>query len=113
MKQLFAGLVGLGVILLVASFLWPRLDDGRSTWTDDKASAYQEVSARYHGLSVGNPNKPENRRLLDETKAKFEVLKSELDSTRERGNRVAAWLRWTGVVLAIVGAAGVMTTREP
>ena len=113
MKQLCTGFIAAGLILVVASVIWPKLDTGRSSWSDEKAKAYQDVSLDYHNLSFRDPNKAENRRLLDETKAKFEVLKSELDSSRERGNKVATWLRWTGVVLAIVGGVGVMTTREP
>ena len=112
MKAVCTGFVVLGFILMAASFLWPQLDDGSTTWTDEKAAAYQDVSLQYHNLSFRDLDNEENRRQRDETKAQFEALKSELDGSRDRGNRVATWMWWSGVVLAAVGVVGALTTSE-
>jgi hypothetical protein len=112
MKQLFAGFVAVGIVLLVASVVWPKVNSGTSSWTDEKAKEFQDVSLQYHNLSFRDLNKEENRRQLEEAKTQFDALKSELDSVRARSAGVATWLWWSGVVLAVVGAGGVLTTRE-
>lgn len=111
MKSAFSVLVVLGIILLAASFLWPQLDDGSATWTDDKAAAYQEVSARLHILSFRDLSKVENKELFDEADGQHKKLDAQLQSARDRGAHTAFWLKIAGGVLAAIGGVGYLIQR--
>lgn len=112
MKHLFAGVVAFGLLLVIASFIWPKFDTGASERTNEQTKAYADASVQYHSRSYLDLSKDENRRLLDEAKAEWEKLNAELVSARDRGERVARWLWRVGAVLAAGGAVGVMATRD-
>ena len=113
MKGTFLLLVALGMAFLVTGFLWPRMDSGRASWTEEKAVAYQEVSAKLHGLSFRDLNKAENKSLFDETKQKYDELDAQLQHARNRGDNVGYWLKVGGGVLAGVGGIGFLLIRDP
>ena len=112
MKLLSSLLVVGGILLLGVSFLWPAVDNGSSTWTDDKAAEYQEVSARLHGLSFRDLNKAENKKLFDEAESQYRALDDQLQNARTRGSRTAFWLKIVGGVLAAVGGVGYLLQRD-
>lgn len=112
MKVVFSIVLALGIALIVASLVWPRLDDGRSTWTDEKAAAHQEVSARLHGLSFRDLKKEENKKLFDEANSQYRELDAQLQQARHRGDAVGFWLKVVGGVLAGVGGIGFLVNRE-
>lgn len=95
-----------------ASFLWPSMDDGRSTWTEEKSAAYQDVSARLHGLSFRDRSDPEVKELFDQAESEYRTLDSQLQAARTRGTRTAFWLKIVGGVLAAIGGVGVFLQRD-
>jgi hypothetical protein len=112
MRALYLLSVGTGVCLLVASVFWSKIDNGKSSWTEEKAAAYQEVSARLHGLSFRDLSKEENKSLFDKAQSEYEVLDTQLQHARTRGSRTAFWLKVAGGVLAVIGGVGVFMQRD-
>lgn len=108
----------LGMVLVAASFLWQRIGGGASSWTKEKALAYQEVSARVHGLTVKmstTPPEGQTRALQDElvdAQAEYGELRGELDAARGAPGRFARLLRYLGVFLAIAGGVGIAWSRS-
>ncbi len=109
------GTIGLGLALFIISALWARLFPPTQSWTQEKAQRMSEVKARLNNLSfmINSPKnfhsgpdigtlKAESDSLLKE----FEQLKTDFESATERPQTVASILRWTGLVLAAVGAIG-------
>lgn len=116
MKQTCLALVAIGIASLVASFIWPHLDDGRGAWTEEKAKAYSEVSSRSHALATKLGTRgatEEDMRLAEQADAEFRAMKAELDYARTRGDRVGFWLKIIGGVLAGVGGVGFLAARDP
>jgi len=41
-----------GLLCVALSVAWPAISNGQSSWSDEKAVAYQEASAKVHELSM-------------------------------------------------------------
>ena len=100
-------LIGLGLIAL--SLIWRSISSGKTTWTDEKALAYQSASAEVHRLSMqageSEPEKP-SRKLHDklaDAQSKYVDLRAELDAARSRPARIATILRYTGILFLAAG----------
>lgn len=119
MKQLIVfGAIGLGVLLLVLSGVWPSLFPGTSTWTEEKSVRWTQVKDRLHNLGfvVKNPNQrvsmhsgPETgtaKEEYDRLKKESEELKVEFQSAHDRPNTIAKVFKWTGISLAGLGIVG-------
>jgi hypothetical protein len=117
-------LIGLGILLLVLSSVWPRLFPGTSTWTPEKASRWAEIKDRLHNLSflVNNPRArvsmhsgPElgaAKAEYDRIKKEGEQLKAEFEAAAVRPSTVARVLKWTGISLAGLGIIGWYVVKE-
>jgi hypothetical protein len=97
----------LGLLLVAFSFLLPALDNGSSEWSNDKALQYQQTAERIHQLSgspSGLPNAADRQALLE-----AQEEHDRLDKERRQAVDSAAWraaaLRWTGILLTLLGIA--------
>ncbi|MEQ8209123.1 MAG: hypothetical protein RH917_04760 [Lacipirellulaceae bacterium] len=114
--------VGLGVILLLASFLWSTIFPATATWTEEKNARMVELQNNAHKLlylaesarskpKYDGPTPEEARAKFDEAKAELDTLKAEFESIRDRPNTVATYLKWIGSGAVLLGAIGVMAAR--
>jgi hypothetical protein len=113
-----------GLLCVALSVAWPAISNGQSSWSDEKAVAYQEASAKVHELSMqAGSTAPENQsrtmhEQLAEAQSKYAALRTQLESVRSQPARIALVLRYTGLallvggVIALVKSAG-KNTAEP
>lgn len=112
------GLIGVGVLLLLASGLWTTMFPGTSSWSQEKDQRLTEVAMRMHvlrftvGKAEANPSmhggpdlikaKAELASLTEETTA----LTNEFKGIQARPHTMSKFMKWTGISLAIVGICG-------
>jgi hypothetical protein len=118
MKQIVAGLIGLGILLLFASVIWVSWFSGGSGFTLEKADRWNEVKNRIHNLSFILNAPPGTMKMhkgpdLGQAKAEYEELKKESEQLEmdysgayESPKTTAKALRWTGLSLAVIGVIG-------
>ena len=113
-----------GILLMMASAVWPLAADGRSRWTPDKAARFEEIGAGLHELSHARAHASPSHhhdeqehehdasRELAAAQRAYQQLARELDAVRAGPQRTAGWLRWTGIGIAAVGSLGYWARRE-
>ena len=107
-----------GMLLIGLSFVWPRMFPPQAAWPDDKAEAYQAASAELHRLSIQTGTAaPENqtraaRDQLADAQANYATLRTELDDVRSRPARIGIILRYSGILLAVVGSIWTIASRH-
>jgi hypothetical protein len=118
------GLIGVGLLLLVLSGLWPTLFPGTSLWTEAKAARWAEIKDRLHNLSflVNNPRArvsmhsgPElgtAKAEYDRIKQEGEQLRLDFETAANRPQTVSAVLKWSGISLASLGVIGWYVVRN-
>ncbi len=97
--------VGLGLLLIVASFVLPRFDRGQSDWSTDDALELQQAAARFHELSFSTSvmsSREDKQQLRDAAE-----LHKDLNDRRRAAIDAAEWrkmsLRWAGVAITLAG----------
>jgi hypothetical protein len=110
--------------MIGSSFLFASSQSpGLGRWDDRQAAAYQQAASRLHELSheaaeAAEANEGGEARVHEElaaARAKYDALRSQLDSARRAPVRLAAVLRWAGIALSMGGVLVyiVVTTSEP
>jgi hypothetical protein len=102
-----------GFAAVIASFVWPRFDGGRSAWTEQKAIELQRAQSTIHKLGghehSGPMQSPQSSPLSHEEQeyrealAAHENLRAELEQAQSRGQRISRWLLWGGLTLVMAG----------
>lgn len=111
-------LLSAGLLLIGMSFVWLAMKPSHRAWPDDKAEAYQAASAELHRLSIQTgATAPENqtraaRDQLADAQANYAALRTELDDVRSRPARIGIILRYTGILLAVVGSIWTIASRH-
>ncbi len=112
------GMVGLGLLLLLASGVWVSVFPGTSSWTQEKDNRLAEVGKRMHVLSFVVGNAEANPRMHggpDLPKAKAELvalteenktLMDEFKGVQARPQTMSKVMKWSGISLMLVGIAG-------
>ena len=99
----------IGILMIVASFLVPHRPIGRANWSNAQASEYQQTALRLHELSheaaeaADKSAKDAVAEELATARAKFDSIRSELDSATQLPQRFGAVLRWGGVLASAAG----------
>jgi hypothetical protein len=112
------GMIGIGVLLLLASGVWSSLRPGTSSWSTEKDQRLREVSDKMHLLTYkvanaeshpsmhGGPDlvkaKAELTSLVEENKA----LTDEFKGVQARPQTMSTLMKWSGISLALVGIIG-------
>lgn len=119
-----AGLISIGVVLVVLGSAWATMFPGTSSWTPEKAERLTELRRTLHNLAIaaGSPANEVNARVATspvQAKAEYDRLKPECDrllaevnTASASPNRTASMLRWTGISLAAVGIVGWYAVRQ-
>jgi hypothetical protein len=107
------GISIVGVAAVIASFLWPRFDGGRSAWTEQKAVELQRAQSTLHKLGGHEHSGPIQRSqssLLSHEDQEYQAaltthenLRAELEHAQNRGQRIRQWLLFGGLALVIAG----------
>ena len=108
----------IGFVLLVMSFLTSVLFPVEKAWTPEKSQAMRQVSNDARDISVriaaaeGGKSSlkgealeslKQQRDLLEEKRAS---MQAEFEKASNSSNKMASWLRWSGI-LAAIGGLGV------
>jgi hypothetical protein len=116
--------VGLGVFLLLASFVWGFLFPPSRGWTEEKSLRLRELSGKAHIL-VGEvyeaKSKPNTRggrdaadleREFKQVTAELEELGNEAEGKINATKTAAQILRWSGAAFIVAGALVVFAKRR-
>jgi hypothetical protein len=110
MSYLPPAAIGLGILLLAASWLWPYVFDPKAHWNETQAGGLAEagieVKVLSHRVQEARTN-AERQRLqsrLDEARKQFDLSSGELEHARGRYQLPITLLRWSGTVLLVLGA---------
>jgi len=111
--------LGVGIILVGLSLVWPRIIGG-AVWSQRQASEHAEASAELHRLSHarahaadhGAEGKEEHKAgSLAEARQRYQRSQAALQQAQAY-RRGSTWLlRWVGGVCALLGAAGCFLLR--
>lgn len=115
-------LVGLGIVLLGLSFLWPLLFPASRSWTKEKSKQMTKLQNEAHKLlfmvdraktrpTPGGPSPREAKANFDKAKAELDTLRAEFESVRDSPKTAGTYLRWIGTTFVLLGGFAVMVAR--
>ena len=115
MKFLPVVFVLLGTILMAAAFLYPRMVDTKSLWSEKQAKERTEVGYTVHHLKHAHSHDQDHASAVDKRKEEvqknYERIQAEFDEARSRPYKIASMLKWLGVVSTVFGAGVYYATR--
>jgi len=118
------GLIGIGLLLLLASGMWLTIFPGTSSWTPEKEKRLGEVGARLHVLAftVGNaeaspkmhggPDLVRAKAELDSVRKENRELTAEFRGIQSSRDAIPKIFKWSGVSLAVIGVIGWYTVKQ-
>lgn len=118
-----AAAVVLGVLLLLASFVWALAFPASSGWTEAKSLRMRELSAKAHLLggqveaAKSKPNMHGGRNAAElaaeyqQVKAELAQLGEEADGKIKAPETAARILRWSGIAFVLAGGMVVLASR--
>jgi len=122
MKSVPLILLGVGILLVVLSALWPLIFPASRSWTEEKSTRMTELGNEAHKLlfqaiqakerpQPGGPSPREAQDKYDAAKAELDALKAEFEAVRDSPKNSGTYLRWTGIVMVLLGGGAVLTGR--
>ena len=109
--------IGLGILLLAASFLWPYWSDPKAHWSEARAGNRTEagiqVKVLSHRLQEARSD-AERQRIqarFNEAKKQFDQSDAELELARGRYQLPITLLRWSGTTLLVLGVVAYYLLR--
>lgn len=108
-------MVLLGVVLLVASVVWPSLFPATNNWTNEKSERLAELGSQTNLLKFqlveaqNNPsmhagrNPAELKQKYEVVRAEYDQLHAEFESARDTPEGMARTLRYSGIALVLLG----------
>jgi hypothetical protein len=111
----------LGAILLLVGLILPVTGNSSGTVTEQQAQEYYEAHSALEQAAANKgqarngkqvSGSPSSAEQLEIARKRFEEAKADVESTKTGRARLAWWLKISGVVLAIVGAGGLLTQRS-
>ena len=116
--------IGLGILLLALSILWPILFPPTRTWTDEKSRRLKELSgkvqyamgklelAQSRPNMTGGENPAELKKKADEMMSELKVLQDEFSSAKDSPETISTILKWSGIGVMIVGIVGHLAVKD-
>jgi hypothetical protein len=116
--------VGLGIFLLLVSFVWGFLFPASRGWTEEKSIHMRELSGKAHVLggqlqaAKTTPNMYGGRSAADleqefqQVTAELKELGNEAEGKINAPKTAAQILRWSGAAFIVAGALVVFAKRE-
>jgi len=114
--------LGVGVSLVVLSFLWPRMVR-KAVWSEEQATERSQAGghlhalmhARVHSKARGNSHEEGHgehgtagptAEEIEAARQRFDRTTEGLDKARARREGTARLLKWAGGICSLLGAAG-------
>jgi hypothetical protein len=115
-------LIAVGLILLAASMIWPRVVSSQSLWSEEQALEKSSAAADLHRKShvaahaqistrLSAEDKARKARELKEAQQRFDESRRLLDEAQTVRRTIPMILRWTGSVLAVIGVVSYFSIR--
>ena len=106
-----------GLLLVIASFVWPHLIGGRQAWTREEAAGHSRAMVKLHGLTVKHVRGPADGKVEEDAElaaARQEFARGQraLDAARDRGQTTASIFRWLGIFAVLGGGAAYLVGRR-
>ena len=111
----------LGVCLVAFSFLWPRIVGTGMVWSEEEAHELSEAAAEMHRLvhehghaapEAGANHEEDEPEVLRAARQRYQRSEAGLRRARSLRQGPAAVFKWTGIVLALLGAGGYFVVRS-
>ncbi|QEG33541.1 hypothetical protein [Bythopirellula goksoeyrii] len=102
--------VFVGLFLVAAGFLWPLA--GEPKWPQEKAEEFAKSSAALHEAAHGHQH-GESAEEFAAVQRRFEKIKAELETARQRPEEISYWLKVSGGSLAAIGLVMLVTGQHP
>ena len=110
-----------GLVLLALCVGWTQyLDRDDFWWSDEQAKEYEEAGYELHRLTY-TPRPTDSRENgsgnaadgdpFARAKARFDRVQNDLENARARKRKPALILKWTGILLVVVGIVGLLASR--
>ncbi len=110
-----------GLILLALRVGWTDyLDRNDYWWSDEQAKEYEDAGYELHRLTY-SPRPTDSRDNgsgnaadgdpLAEAKTRFARAQNDLENARARQRKPALILKWTGILLIVIGVVGLLASR--
>ncbi len=118
-----------GMLMLLASICWPRLQPAEDAWSEEQAVEQSNASTNLHqmahraGISVSSierskdadevkqRRKAEVMEELEAAQQRFATSRQTLDDVRSRRQSRPIFMRWIGIGLMLVGVSLHMIVR--
>lgn len=116
--------IALGVFLIALSLLWTVLFPPSRSWTEEKSLRLTELGNEATAINLrlleaersrsmySGESAAELKEQYDKVSAEYKILYDEFHSASETPKTIADVLKWSGIGVALLGAAGVYMTRE-
>ena len=127
--------MGIGVLLVVLSFLWPRIMGTSVVWSEDQAHELSEASAEmhrlvhehHHGSSGGTASAPqhgptavqagenhgeEEPEVLRVARERYQRSEGALQGARSLQQGPTKYFKWSGILCALLGVLGYYVLRQ-
>jgi hypothetical protein len=114
-----SGIIIVALILFSVSFIWPLLDTGNMSFSEEDAREYQQASVGLHtriheyGHSAHANHRPspeaddtdDGESELNAARATFDIVRAKRDAALSRGSRIGWIIRCLAILLAAGGVA--------
>jgi ABC-type transport system involved in cytochrome c biogenesis permease subunit len=109
-----------GIALVAGSLLWPRLFVTTWAWDQEQAQQYREAGLELHRLSHQHGgegeghghNSDDDDTELAAARERYEQMAARLETARSWRDAPAAWMKWAGVSIALVGVYAQLAVRS-
>ena len=116
-QKLSLSLLLLGIVLAVASWVWPRDWSG---YNEEQAVALQNASVAYHNsLHIGehahpHPNAHDGDHMHDvpEARENYKQALDEAKQARAFQSQLPQYLLWLGTIIGCLGGIGYFVTKN-
>ncbi len=109
----------LGMLMVGVAVVWPLISSPAQSFSEQQAKEYYDASLALQAAAVAQgaqhsssmrqrlePNEQDPDKALREAHQRFEEIKQQVTTQRERPATTSFWLKIVGGVLATIGAVG-------
>lgn len=106
-RPIAAWAASVGLLLVAAGFLWPLV--GNAHWPEEKAEEFAESSAAFHHAAHAHDSEADFATI----RQRFDKIKAELQTARQRPAEIAFWLKAIGCTMAAIGLVMLLAEQNP
>jgi hypothetical protein len=99
---------GLGLLLLILSFVWPSITDPTAGWTAEQAQERGDAVAELHKQTYA----PASDQALKNAKDRMRQSDVAFQDALNQRSRFVAILKWSGIALVAIGAITLVVSKN-